>query len=77
VFLSIYEDYKIQVSISHTPEGTNTKRESLGEGVRSAINKVHEASVKSIALCTTDNPKSVSYGNFVSLLVEEIKELKG
>jgi len=44
---------KVQVSISHTPEGTNTVRASLIGEARITIIKVHEASVGAIALCTT------------------------
>ena len=53
MFLSIYEEYKIQVSISHTPEGTNTVSTRLMVVGRSTISKVHGASAKSIELCTT------------------------
>jgi hypothetical protein len=46
---------KVQVSISHTPEGTNTERERLAGGgaVRSTISKVHAASERTKCLCTT------------------------
>ena len=45
---------KVQVSISHTPEGTNTSRESLGGDARTTRStKGHEASVSSSTLCTT------------------------
>jgi hypothetical protein len=51
VFLDIYEEYKIQVSISHTPEGTNTARIILialieVTIVRNASIKVHVESVR-------------------------------
>jgi hypothetical protein len=44
---------KVQVSISHTPEGTNTKRNNLIGEARSTRIKDHAASVSSIDLCTT------------------------
>jgi hypothetical protein len=44
---------KVQNSISHTPEGTDTVRGSLKVGVRVTIINVHAASVSSIDLCTT------------------------
>jgi hypothetical protein len=50
-FLSIYEEYK--VSISHTPEGTNTESERLTAAVRITSIKVYEASGIRIELCTT------------------------
>jgi len=53
VFLDIYDEYKIQVSISHTPEGTNTERIRLTGDARTTKNKVHVASGTSIELCTT------------------------
>ena len=46
-------EYKIQVSISHTPEGTNTVCTRLRDEVRSTITKAHVASGEAIALCTT------------------------
>ena len=44
---------KVQVSISHTPEGTNTASTPLKVGVRKASMKDHEASANSTDLCTT------------------------
>ena len=44
---------KVQVSISHTPEGTDTVRARLKDDVRTTITKVHAASEAAIALCTT------------------------
>jgi hypothetical protein len=44
---------KVQVSISYTPEGTNTVSARLSGGGRTTITKVHAASVGAIALCTT------------------------
>jgi hypothetical protein len=45
---------KVQVSISHTPEGTNTGRARLGAAaVRSTIIKEHDASESTKCLCTT------------------------
>jgi hypothetical protein len=44
---------KVQSSISHTPEGTNTLRIRLIVGGRIAIREEQEASVCSIGLCTT------------------------
>jgi hypothetical protein len=45
--------FKIQSSISYTPEGTHAARSRLIVAVRIAIKKVHEASVSSIVLSTT------------------------
>ena len=45
--------HKVQSSISHTPEGTDTVRDTLAGAVRVTIIEAHEASVCSIALCTT------------------------
>jgi hypothetical protein len=42
--------YKVQSSISHTPEGTNTARESLEAVVRIAIIEAHVASENIIIL---------------------------
>jgi hypothetical protein len=44
---------KVQVSISHTPEGTNTDQASLAAVGRKTIIKGHGASVRSTGLCTT------------------------
>ena len=44
---------KVQSSISHTPEGTNTVRKRLIEVERSTTIEAHEASARSIELCTT------------------------
>ena len=44
---------KVQVSISHTPEGTDTARARLSAVDRITIIKPHVASVVAIELCTT------------------------
>jgi hypothetical protein len=44
---------KVQSSISHTPEGTNTARWRLTAAVRSTSKEGHDASACSKALCTT------------------------
>jgi len=52
--MSSYRSIKVQVSISHTPEGTNTVRIRLIEAARTShIMKVHEPSGIRIGLCTT------------------------
>jgi len=54
---------KVQGSISHTPEGTNTERERLkGVGARITKIKVHVASGAAIGLWTTP---VVSGGEFI------------
>jgi hypothetical protein len=44
---------KVQSSISHTPEGTNTVRIRLIGAERITSSEAHEASVVTIDLCTT------------------------
>jgi len=44
---------KVQVSISHTPEGTDTKRKWLKVAARVTIIKEYAASGISKGLCTT------------------------
>ena len=44
---------KEQSSISHTPEGTDTESARLKGVERNTISKVHDASERSIDLCTT------------------------
>jgi len=44
---------KVQSSISHTPEGTDTKRICLIVAERGTIIKVYAATVMSIESCTT------------------------
>ena len=46
-------EYKIQVSISHTPEGTDTDRVTPIAGAHDTTIKAHDASVSRKALCTT------------------------
>jgi hypothetical protein len=43
---------KVQSSISHTPEGTNTENTRLSVDVGTTISEAHEATVSSTALCT-------------------------
>ena len=45
--------HKVQNSISHTPEGTDTERVILSGDHRGTSIKAHAASVSSIDLCTT------------------------
>jgi hypothetical protein len=45
--------HKVQNSISHTPEGTDTVRDILEVDVRVTSIKDHEVSGWSIDLCTT------------------------
>jgi hypothetical protein len=45
--------FKNSVSISHTPEGTNTERKRLIVAALNTISKAHEESETSIDLCTT------------------------
>ena len=45
--------YKVQNSISHTPEGTDTESIRLKAGGHATISKEHGESVGSIDLCTT------------------------
>ena len=44
---------KYKVSISHTPEGTNTGSKRLIGGEIKTINKMHGVSVRTIGLCTS------------------------
>jgi len=53
LLLDIYEEYKVQVLISHTPEGTNTVRVRLTAGDRRTISKAHAVSGEATELCTT------------------------
>ena len=46
-------EYKIQVSISHTPEGTNTVRVGFTGAGPITIRKAYDASVICLGLCTT------------------------
>jgi hypothetical protein len=45
--------YKVQGSISHTSEGTDTGCGSLNACARNTISKSHEASASGIEICTT------------------------
>jgi hypothetical protein len=45
--------HKVQNSISHTPEGTNTANVPLKDVARNTINKAHGASARSNEICTT------------------------
>jgi hypothetical protein len=59
---SFLSGLKVQVSISYTPEGTDTVHIRLNEDVRIANSKEHEASESSSGLSTTPE---VSGGEFI------------